>query len=246
MVRVCAMVLLGLGMALAFRSSRWKNRVMASMAAGNKLMDGTPIEGDLVPLSNNLLVEVRQAPDVTKGGLFIPDNAKERATEGTVVSAGGGRYHSETGVKFAMEVAPGENVMYDQFDGSSIRYNEVDHQLIKEEDVLLVYEGEEALEATVRCIKDNILVRLPKVEDTNFAGIIVSTATDGSTAKKPDRGVVVKVGPGRVIQNGDVLPMCVQPGDSIRFRDFAGVQVKLGHEEYCVIKDHDVMVKWKA
>ena len=220
---------------------------MNSIALNGNKLDGTPIEGDLVPLSNNLLVEVRPALEATKGGLFIPDNAQERPTEGKVVSVGGGRYHSETGYKFEMDVSPGDKVMYGQFDGSEMKYNEMDHQLIKDDDILLVYDGEEPLEDTVRCIKDNVLVKLPKVEDTTYAGIIVSTASgDNSAKKRPDKGTVVKVGPGRVLQNGQVVPMCVEEGDEIRFRDFAGAQIKLGAQEYVVIKDHDVMVKWKS
>lgn len=198
-------------------------------------------------MSNNLLVKVKPPLESTKGGLFIPDNAQERPTEGTVVSTGGGRFHSETGFKFEMQISPGDKVMYGEFDGSKMRYNDVDHQLIKDDDVLLVYSGDEAIEDSVRCIKDNLLVKIPPVEDTTYEGVIISTATEGqSSAKKPDRGTVVRVGPGRTLQNGEVIPMSVEPGDQIRFRDFAGTQIKLGSTEYIVIKDHDVMVKWRA
>ena len=52
-----------------------------TLAKSNKL-DGITIEGNLVPLSNNVLVKVKEIAASTSGGLFIPDNAKERPTEG--------------------------------------------------------------------------------------------------------------------------------------------------------------------
>lgn len=59
------------------RPISWKTKLLA-----NK-MDGVTIEGDLIPLSNNLLIKVKEIASSTSGGLFIPDNAKERPTEGT-------------------------------------------------------------------------------------------------------------------------------------------------------------------
>lgn len=64
----------------------WKNKI-----------DNIQIDGDLTPLSNNLLVRVKEVASQSQGGLFIPDNAKERPTEGTVIAAGPGRQHPETG-----------------------------------------------------------------------------------------------------------------------------------------------------
>lgn len=212
----------------------------------NKL-DGNVIEGELKPMSNNVLVKVKEALESTKGGLFIPDNAQERPTEGTIVATGPGRHHSETGYKFDMQVNTGDNVLYGKFDGTSLRYNDVDHQLLKDDDILLVYEGDEAKPENVKCIKDFILVKLPKIEEINMGGIILTTNVgEEGSKKKPDRGQVVTVGPGRVVSNGELITPCCEAGDMIRFRDFAGAEIMLNNEEYVVIKNHDVMVKWKA
>eukprot|EP01035_Chromulina_nebulosa_P010444 gene10444-14029_t len=114
-----------------------------TQAKSNKL-DGITIEGNLVPLSNNVLVKVKEIAASTSGGLFIPDNAKERPTEGTVIAAGPGRVHPETGILIAIAVAEGENVIYGKYDGNrTLHYNEVNHQMIKDDDILLKYSGKE-------------------------------------------------------------------------------------------------------
>jgi chaperonin GroES len=65
-------------------------------------LDGDEIEGALEPYGNFLLVEIRMTADTSKGGIYIPDSAKERATEGIVVAAGPGRVHPETALQLDM------------------------------------------------------------------------------------------------------------------------------------------------
>ena len=66
--------------------------------------------------------------------------------------------------------------------------------MIKDDDVLLYYSGSEATLENVECVKDQILIKLPPKEETNLAGIIVTTP--GSTEKRPNYGTVAKIGPG--------------------------------------------------
>lgn len=223
--------------------SRFGMRVRRSALSlqGNKL-DGIEISGDLTPMSNSLLVKVKEALAETKGGLYIPDNAKERPTEGLVISAGPGRIHPETAIQLDIAVKAGQSVMYGQYDGSELRYNDAEHQLIKDDDALLVYPaGEEAGIDNVQPVKDQVLVKLPIKEAASESGIIIST---GENEKRADYGEVVKVGPGRQAGNGQYMKIQVSPGDGVRFRDFAGTQVKLGGTEYLVIRAYDILAKW--
>ena len=212
-----------------------------SLQMVNKI-DGVVITGDLKPLSNNILVRVKEAVVSTTGGIYIPDNAKERPTEGKVVAIGGGRIHPETAFNLAIAVAEGDSVIYGKYDGSELRYNDVNHQLIKDDDVLLKYSGEEATLANVECVKDQILIKLPAKEEANSVGLIVSTP--GNKDKRADHGVVVKVGPGRQAGNGQVMKPQVAAGDNVRFRDFAGTEVKIEGKEYLVIRSYDILAKW--
>lgn len=124
----------------AFTSSRWTTSRQVAVAATNRL-DGIDINGDLLPLSNNVFVKVKEALSETKGGLFIPDNAKERPTDGMVVAVGPGRIHPETGVLMTMAVEVGDNVIYGKYDGTEMKYNDLNYQLIKDDDILLKYKG---------------------------------------------------------------------------------------------------------
>lgn len=209
---------------------------------GKNKVDGIEVDGDLTPVFNNILVQVKDVASVSKGGLYIPDNAKERPTEGKAVSTGTGRIHPETGVELDMAVKVGQNVIYGKYDGTELKYNDKNFQLIKDDDVLLVYEGNEATLENVHCVKDQILVRLPPKEDKNDAGIIITTAE--SKEKRPTFGTVVKVGPGRQAGNGVYMKIPVAPGDGVRFREYAGSYVKLNGAEHIVIRSYDILAKW--
>ena len=218
-------------------SRRCKNILPA-----NKL-DGITIESDLKPLWNNILVKVKEVASSTAGGLFIPDNAKERPTEGLVVAAGPGRVHPETGVQLDLAVKEGDNVIYGKYDGTELKYNDLNHQLIKDDDVLLTYSGPNPTIENVVCVKDQVLVELPRKEEATSSGIIVSNPTNAKE-KRTDYGVVIKVGPGRQAGNGVYMPIRVAPGDNVRFRDFAGSEVKIGNKDYLVIRSYDILAKW--
>ena len=216
-------------------------RYEKSVLHANKL-DGMTIENDVEPLWNNILVKVKEAVSETTGGIYIPDNAKERPTEGTVVAAGPGRVHPETGIQLNLAVNVGDNVIYGKYDGTELKYNDVNHQLIKDDDVLLKYKGPVATLENVECVKDQVLVELPKKEDATIAGLIVSTTS--TKEKRADYGIVTKIGPGRQAGNGAVMPIRVAPGDNVRFRDFAGSEVKIDKKEYLVIRAYDILAKW--
>lgn len=237
----CFIVFLSNVFVTSFHYSRSINRIL-TQAKANKL-DGITIEGNIVPLSNNVLVKVKEIAASTSGGLFIPDNAKERPTEGTVIAAGPGRVHPETGILITIAVAEGENVIYGKYDGTELKYNEVNHQMIKDDDILLKYSGKEPTLENVQCIRDQVLVKLPPKEESNSAGIIVTTAE--SKEKKATYGVVAKIGPGRQAGNGVSMAIQVQPGDGVKFREFAGSVVKIEGVEYLVLKAYDILAKWK-
>ena len=183
-----------------------------------------------------------QVAEATAGGIYIPDNAKERPTQGQVVAAGPGRIHPETGLLIDIAVSVGESVLYGKYDGTELKYNDEEHQLIKDDDVLLKYNGKEATLDNVTPVKDQVLVELPPKEATSMGGIIVSTPDEKK--KRPDNGKVVKVGPGRIAGNGVLMKPQVAPGDNVRLRDFGGSEIKLDGKDYLVVRAYDILAKW--
>ena len=227
----------------AFKSTFTKHDFFKNYAKHK--LDGNFIDGDLTPVSNNVLVKVKEAVSATAGGIFIPDNAKEKPTEGTVIAVGPGRIHPETAIQINMAVKVGQNVIYGKYDGSELKYDDITHQLIKDDDVLLTYDGKEPTLENVQCVKDNVLILLPPKEVSNIAGIIVSVKSEeGGQEQRPDNGEVMKVGPGRQAGNGQVMKMQVNVGDKCRFRNFAGSELKIQGKDYLIIKSYDILAKW--
>ena len=92
------------------------------------------------PLQDRILVE-RIEEEVKKGGIIIPDSAKEKPQQGKVIAAGPGKV-DEKGNRVPMEVKKGDIILFGKYSGNEIRIGEEEHQIMREEDVLAVIEKE--------------------------------------------------------------------------------------------------------
>lgn len=91
----------------------------------------------------------------------------------------------------------------------------------------------------VKPLSDRILVKRLEEEEQQVGGIIIP-----DTAKeKPQEGEVVAVGPGRVLDSGDVQPLEVAVGDRILFGKYSGTEVKYDNEEYLIMREDDILAK---
>ena len=92
----------------------------------------------LTPLADRIIVKPLEAEEKTKGGIILPDTAKEKPQEGKIVAAGKGKVLDNGSVQ-AMEVKVGDTVLYGKYSGNEITTKEGEQLLImKEEDVLAV------------------------------------------------------------------------------------------------------------
>jgi chaperonin GroES len=89
------------------------------------------------PLGDRILVKRLEAQDVVKGGIIIPDSAKEKPQEGIVVAVGEGRKTS-SGKTIPFEVKVGDRVMIEKYTGSEITFDNDEYTIIKEEGVLAI------------------------------------------------------------------------------------------------------------
>lgn len=64
------------------------------------------------------------------------------------------------------------------------------------------------------------------------------------TIHRPTEGQVIKVGPGRIASTGAVADIKIKPGDNVKFKDFAGTEVKLQDEPYLVMYATDILARW--
>jgi chaperonin GroES len=93
---------------------------------------------NLRPLGDRLVVEHVEQADKTSGGVFLPDTAKEKPQEGTVLAVGSGRT-LDNGTKLPMDVKVGDKIIYSKYSGSEIKLEGKDHLIISEKDVLAVF-----------------------------------------------------------------------------------------------------------
>ena len=89
------------------------------------------------PLYDRIIVEVLEAKDVTKGGIVLPDSAKEKPQEAKVVAVGEGRV-SEEGKAVALKVKVGDTILFGKYTGTEITADDKEYLILKEEDVLAV------------------------------------------------------------------------------------------------------------
>ncbi len=86
------------------------------------------------PLSDRVLVQPEPAEEKTSSGIIIPDSAKEKPQEGTVVAAGPGKV--ENGTKIDMSVSEGDKVLYGKYSGTEITLDGEEYLIMRESDIL--------------------------------------------------------------------------------------------------------------
>ncbi|HEY1850522.1 MAG TPA: co-chaperone GroES [Candidatus Binataceae bacterium] len=92
------------------------------------------------PLGDRILVKRIKEEDKTKGGIIIPDTAKEKPQEGKVVAVGKGK-RSEKGDLIAPEVKAGDRILFGKYSGSEVKLEGEEHLILREDDILGVLEG---------------------------------------------------------------------------------------------------------
>ncbi len=91
------------------------------------------------PLGDRVLIEQVEEVEVEKGGIIIPDSAKEKPQEGKVVAVGAGR-RDENGKVIPMNVKKGDVVLMPKYGGSEIKVNDKEFQIVREDDILAIVE----------------------------------------------------------------------------------------------------------
>ena len=89
----------------------------------------------LQPLADRLVVKPIEREEVTKGGIVIPDTAKEKPQEGEVLAVGPGRL-SDDGKRIAMDVKVGDRVIYAKYGGTEIKIEDEELVILRESDIL--------------------------------------------------------------------------------------------------------------
>ncbi len=121
---------------------RWKH--LETLGSGTTWTYTELVEGSIVasvkikPLEDKILVQANEAETTTASGLVIPDTAKEKPQEGTVVAVGPGRWDDEGEKRIPLDVSEGDTVIYSKYGGTEIKYNGEEYLILSARDVLAV------------------------------------------------------------------------------------------------------------
>jgi chaperonin GroES len=91
------------------------------------------------PLGDRVLVEPAEEKEIKKGGIIIPDSAKEKPTEGIVVALGTGKT-DDNGKKVPFEVKKGDRVLVSKYGGTEIKLNDKEYKILSSDDILAIIE----------------------------------------------------------------------------------------------------------
>jgi chaperonin GroES len=92
---------------------------------------------NLKPLGDRVVVKPKEPEEVTKGGIILPDTAKEKPMEGEIVAVGAGRIDDQ-GKKIAMELKAGDKVLYGKYSGTEVKINDEEYLIMRESDVYAI------------------------------------------------------------------------------------------------------------
>ena len=250
-MKLCAAVILALfpSSAMAFAPSFGRRISVSSLFSetptittrpdGSYSLDGEEIRGPITPMGNFVLVRTKDALSASVGGILLPDSSKERPTEGEVVAHGPGKLHPHTGVRITCPVTIGQSVLYGEYDGTALKYNDEDMQMIRDDDIMLYYSGRSIKLETATPCRDYVLVKIEKDNLETESGIVV--AASATKDLEDCQGIVVKVGEGRMCSTGEFTPSPVSVGDEVKYRDYAGSDVKIEGENYQCVRMVDIL-----
>jgi len=89
------------------------------------------------PLHDRILVERLEEKEVMKGGIIIPDTAKEKPQEAKVIAVGNGKV-TDDGKKIPLDVKAGDRILFGKYSGSEVKVEDKEYLILREEDILAV------------------------------------------------------------------------------------------------------------
>ena len=91
------------------------------------------------PLHDRIMVERLEEQEVKRGGIIIPDTAKEKPQEGKVIAVGTGKV-GDDGKKIPLDVKAGNKILFEKYSGSEVKIDDKEYLIMREEDVLAILE----------------------------------------------------------------------------------------------------------
>ncbi|HEV2889746.1 MAG TPA: co-chaperone GroES [Frankiaceae bacterium] len=92
------------------------------------------------PLEDRIVVQANEAETTTASGIVIPDTAKEKPQEGTVIAVGPGKFNEDGDERIPMDIKEGDVVIYSKYGGTEVKYGADEYLILSARDVLAIIE----------------------------------------------------------------------------------------------------------
>jgi chaperonin GroES len=92
---------------------------------------------NMTPLGDRVIIKPIPSEEKTRGGVILPDTAKEKPQEGEIIAVGKGKY-TDDGKFIEMEVKPGDKVLYGKYAGTEIKYEGDEYLIVKQSEILAI------------------------------------------------------------------------------------------------------------
>ncbi len=93
------------------------------------------------------------------------------------------------------------------------------------------------MSVSIKPLEDRIVIQQVEAEEKTASGLVLP----GSAQEKPQEGKVVAVGPGRIDDNGNRVPLDISVGDAVIYSRYGGTEVKYGNDEYIILSARDIL-----
>jgi chaperonin GroES len=101
---------------------------------------GLKMTANVTPLHDRALVRRLEKKETAKGGIIIPDTAKEKPQEGEVVAVGAGKLNKKGG-RIPLDVKPGDRILFGKYTGNDITIDNQEYLILREEEILATFSG---------------------------------------------------------------------------------------------------------
>jgi chaperonin GroES len=93
---------------------------------------------NIKPIADRVVVEAAAAEEKTASGIYIPDTAKEKPSQGVIVAVGNGKYADSTGAQIPMDVKVGDKILYSKYAGTEVTHEGKEYLIMRESDIYAV------------------------------------------------------------------------------------------------------------
>nr|VDD33084.1 unnamed protein product [Brassica oleracea] len=187
------------------------------------------------PLGDRVLVKIKEAEEKTMGGILLPSTAHSKPQGGEVVAVGEGRTIGKT--KIDIDVPTGAQIIYSKYAGTEVEFNDVQHLILKEDDIVGLLETEDIKD--LKPLNDRVFIKVVAEAEEKTAGGLLLTET---TKEKPSIGTVIAVGPGSLDEEGKRQPLSISTGSTVLYSKYAGNDFKgKDGSNYIALRASDVM-----